>query len=70
MKIVTKRNALLGFLTWKVGKGMAKKKARGALPHRHSGHSKKKPALLAGIAAALGITALIKRKKHGQTPES
>jgi hypothetical protein len=31
-KIVNKRNAMLGWLTWKVGKGVAKKKARNAVP--------------------------------------
>jgi hypothetical protein len=32
MGIMTKRNAVLGWLTWKVGKGIAKKKAREAIP--------------------------------------
>ena len=32
MGIVNKRNALLGWLTWKLGKGIAKKKAREAMP--------------------------------------
>jgi hypothetical protein len=65
MKIVTKRNAMLGWLTWKVGKGMAKKKARSAVPGRSRARSRKKPAIFAGLAAAVGITALLKRKRQG-----
>ena len=32
MGIVNKRNAVIGWLTLKVGKGILKKKARGAMP--------------------------------------
>jgi hypothetical protein len=71
-KIFTKRNAVLGWTAWKVGKGIAKKKAAGAV-HAKTKTSKKKKAgkVLAGVAAAVGVTALLKRKrKHDDTPSA
>lgn len=65
MSIVNKRNAVLGWLTWKVGKGVAKKKAKEAIPHKsHHGGRRRKPAVLAGIAA-LGGALLFWRKGKG-----
>ena len=49
MGIVNKRNAVLGWLTWNVGKRVAKKKAKGAVP---SG-SRPRPKILASTAGAL-----------------
>jgi hypothetical protein len=57
MKIFTKRNAVLGWTAWKVGKAMLKKKTK-------SGGGKKKVGILAGIGAAIGITTLLKRKRR------
>ena len=71
-KILTKRNAVLGWAAWKVGKGMFKKKSKGLLHGQsHSGGGKKKKVgLIAGIGATLGGLALLKRKrKSGDTPE-
>ena len=72
MKILTKRNAMLGWATWKTAKGVAKyQKAKKAIPTpaaKAKKTSKKKKAgkILAGAAAAVGVTALVKRKrKHG-----
>jgi hypothetical protein len=65
MGIVNKRNALLGWLTWRVGKGIAKKKVKSAVPvpgKSQSGGSRK-PALFAGIAAAVGGAAWLRRKR-------
>ena len=81
MKILTKRNAMLGWATWKTAKGIAKyQKAKRALPSPTAKKpSKKKKAgkVLAGVAAAAGVTALLKRKRkhggdhhaHGSSPE-
>jgi hypothetical protein len=63
MKILTKRNALLGWVTWKVGKNVAKKKAKGVVAGKSQASSKKKPAIFAGVAAALGGLAILKRKR-------
>lgn len=65
MKIVNRRNAVLGWMTWRVGKGMAKRKARGAMPGKPEKSKTKKPAILAGVLAAVGITALLKRRQGG-----
>jgi len=60
-----KRNAMLGWLAWKVGKGVAKKKAKSAVPGTSQASGKGKPAMFAGIAAALGGVALLRRKRKG-----
>jgi hypothetical protein len=69
MKILTRRNAMLGWATWKAAKGIAKyQKAKKSIPTPAKKTSKKKKAgkVLAGAAAAAGVTALLKRKrKHG-----
>jgi ferric-dicitrate binding protein FerR (iron transport regulator) len=70
MKILTRRNAMLGWATWKTAKGIAKyHKAKKALPNPTSKKpSKKKRAgkALAGVAAVAGVAALVKRKgRHG-----
>ena len=66
MGIVNKRNAVLGWLTWSVGKRVAKKKVKGAVP---SG-SRPRPKILASTAGALAAAggALLfwrKRKRSG-----
>jgi hypothetical protein len=63
MGIVNKRNALLGWLTWRVGKGIAKKKVKSAVPVAGKSQSSRKPALFAGIAAAIGGAAWLRRKR-------
>ncbi len=64
MKILTKRNAVLGWLTWKVGKGVAKKKAKGVVPGKSQGSGKRKAGVFAGIAAAVGGLAILKKLKR------
>ena len=70
MKILTRRNAMLGWATWKAAKGIAKyQKARKSLPSpttKKTSKKKKVGRVIAGAAAAAGMTAVIKRKrKHG-----
>jgi hypothetical protein len=71
MSIVNRRNAVLGWLAWKVGKGAVKKKAKGAVPGSSGSSSKRKPAVFAGIAAAaVGAAAVVKRRhKDGDEPD-
>ncbi|HEY6149466.1 MAG TPA: hypothetical protein VIW19_03020 [Gaiellaceae bacterium] len=64
MGIVNRRNAVLGWGVWKIGKRVAKKKAKGAAPSVEGGRPNK-PLLgmvsLAGVAGALTFW----RKKRG-----
>jgi hypothetical protein len=75
MKLFTKRNAMLGWATWRFAKGIAKwHGAKNALPSRSRRPSRKKPALIAGAAAAaVAVAATVTRKKKrngGETPPS
>jgi hypothetical protein len=64
VSIVNRRNAVLGWGVWKIGKRVAKKKAKGAAPSVEGGRPNK-PLLgmvsLAGVAGALTFW----RKKRG-----
>jgi hypothetical protein len=60
MGIVNKRNAVLGWLTWSVGKRVAKRKAQAAVPAVEGGRPNK-PAIAAGLATLAG-TLLFWRK--------
>ena len=68
---------MLGWATWKAAKGIAKyQKAKKALPTptaKKTSKKKKAGKALAGVAAAAGVTAVIKRKRgqsHGHPPDS
>ena len=64
MSMLNKRNAVLGWTVWQVGKRVAKKKARDAAPGR-SGDSIRpnKGAIAAGLAA-LGAAVWLWRKRR------
>jgi LPXTG-motif cell wall-anchored protein len=65
MGLVNKRNAVLGWLTWNVGKRLARKKAKGAVPAVEGGKPNK-PAIAAGIAALAGTLLFWRKaKKRG-----
>jgi hypothetical protein len=65
MGIVNKRNAVLGWLTWRVGKRVARRKAKQAVPHVEGGRPNK-PAIAAGAAALFGgLLFWRKAKKRG-----
>jgi hypothetical protein len=63
--IVNRRNAVLGWAVWKVGKRTAKRKAKGAAPGIEGGRPNK--SLLAisagGLAGAVGALAFWRKKK-------
>ncbi len=70
MGIVNKRNAALGWLTWMVGKRVAKRKAKAAVPAVEGGKPNK-PALAAGIAALAGALLFWRKaKKRGGNDEA
>jgi LPXTG-motif cell wall-anchored protein len=64
MKVFTKRNALLGFLTWAAGKRLFKRKARAAVPAMSRGRPNK-PALLAALAALGGALFFWRKRRKG-----
>jgi LPXTG-motif cell wall-anchored protein len=66
MGIVNKRNALLGWMTWNIGKRVARRKAKAAVPAIEGGRPNK-PAvgLAAGLAALGGVLFFWRRKKGG-----
>ena len=74
MKILTRRNAMLGWGTWKAAKGIAKYyKARGRLPTTSATAAKKKKAkrkkIVAGLLATVGSIAILKSlRKHRHDP--
>lgn len=65
-KIVNTRNALLGWVTWRVGKRVAKKKARSAVPHVERGRPNK-PAIATGVAGALGALFFWRKRRRRPT---
>ena len=66
MGIMNRRNAVLGWGIWKVGKKFAKRKAKAAVPGtgEHAGLNK---SALATIAATVGGALFFWRKKSGST---
>jgi hypothetical protein len=63
MGIVNRRNALLGWTVWQVGKRVAKKKAKGAVPGVDSETKRpNKPAIVATLAAVGGVLMFWRKK--------
>ena len=66
-KVLTKRNAVLGWATWSVGKRLAKRKAKGAVPGVEGGRPNR--SAIATTLAALGGLLLFWRKRSRDEPE-
>jgi hypothetical protein len=66
VSIVNRRNAVLGWAAWKVGKRAMKRKAQSAKPTVEDGRPNKSlvAATAAGAAATVGAVA-VWRKRHG-----
>lgn len=62
MAFFNRRNALLGWAVWKLGKRTAKKKAREVVPEPGG---KSSAAFAAGVAAFFGVLAFWRRRKGG-----
>jgi LPXTG-motif cell wall-anchored protein len=65
-KIVNKRNAVLGWFTWRIGKRIARRKARSAVPAVEGGRPNK-PAIATGIAALGGALLFWRRRRRRAT---
>ena len=66
--MVNKRFALLGWLTWQVGKRVARRKARAAVPAVEEGRPNK--GLIVSALAALGAVLFFwrRRRDEGASP--
>ena len=64
MGIVNKRNAVLGWAVWSLGKRRARQKARSAVP-AVEGRKPNKPAILAGVGALGGALLFWRKKRSG-----
>jgi hypothetical protein len=71
MGVVNRRNAVLGWAVWQVGKRFAKKKAKTAVPtvDRESKRPNK-PAIVSAVAAAGGALWFWRRKRGGDAPST
>jgi hypothetical protein len=63
MSIVNRRNAMLGWLTWKAGKRIAARRARSAVPGVEEGKPNK--GLIVSLLAAAGAVLFFWRHKGG-----
>jgi len=63
MSIVNRRNAMLGWLTWKAGKRIAARKARSAV--HGAEEAKPKKGLILSLLAAAGAILFFWRRKGG-----
>jgi hypothetical protein len=71
MGIVNRRNAVMGWAVWQVGKRVARQKAKSAVPKVDT--EKKRPnktAVAAGLAALAGVLLLWRKKGNEQPPEA
>jgi len=63
MGIVNRRNAVLGWAVWKIGKKAARKKLQHAVPAVEGGRPNK-PAIAAGAAAGGGVLLLWRKLRR------
>jgi MYXO-CTERM domain-containing protein len=61
--ILNKRNAIIGWLTWRVGKRVARRKARQAVPAVEGGRPNK-PAIAAAAAGLAGALMFWRRRRR------
>jgi hypothetical protein len=70
MGFVNKRNAVLGWTVWKVGKRVAKRKAKDAVPGRVDDSMRPNKGAIATTLAALGGALWFWRRRRGGSGES
>ena len=69
MGIVNRRNAVMGWAAWQVGKRVARRKAKSAVPAIDAETKRpNKPAIAAGLAALAGVLLFWRKKGDDQTP--
>jgi hypothetical protein len=65
--IVNRRNAILGWGVWKIGKRMAKKKAKGAAPSVEGGKPNKPLLGMVSLAGIAGALTFWKKRRGGES---
>jgi hypothetical protein len=65
--IVNRRNAILGWGVWKLGKRMAKKKAKGAAPSVEGGKPNKPLLGMVSLAGIAGALTFWKKRRGGES---
>ena len=69
MSMLNRRNAVLGWTVWQVGKRVAKKKARDAAPGRSGDLIRPNKGAIATGLVVLGGSAWLWRKRHSDDLE-
>jgi hypothetical protein len=69
MGVMNKRNAVLGWTAWQVGKRVAKRKARNAVPRRADTTKRPNKGAIAALIAAAGGALVFWRKRRDAEPE-
>ena len=66
MSVFNRRNAVVGWLAWSVGKRAMKKKAKGAVPAIDAESRKpNKSAIALGVASVVGVLTFWKKRSGG-----
>jgi hypothetical protein len=68
-KVLTKRNAVLGWATWSVGKRVARRKAKHAVPAVEGGRPNRS-AIATTIAALAGLLVFWRKRHRGEPAEA
>jgi len=69
MKVFSKRNALLGFLSWRIGKRVVGRRAR-RLTSGSAGGTRRKPTVLALLAAVGGAVFFWRTRRRAEADEA
>jgi hypothetical protein len=69
MGMLNKRNAVLGWTAWQVGKRVMKKKARGAVPGRADDSMRPNKGAIAALVATIGGALWFWRRRRDDAPE-
>jgi hypothetical protein len=65
--IVNRRNAVLGWGVWKLGKRMVKRKAKGAAPSVEGGRPNKPLLGMVSLAGVMGALTFWRKKRGGES---
>lgn len=70
MSILNRRNAILGWGVWQIGKATAKRKAKQAMEPKDTSRKKKGGAVVSAIAAAGGALYFWRRRRGNDESQS